>query len=64
MHRKLVGDLYEWAGELRTTETQAMGTGVAHCCPEFIEAFSKEVFGGIAAPADPAIMPSAPKHRA
>jgi cell filamentation protein len=49
IHRKLVGDLYEWAGELRTTDTQAIGTGVAHCRPEFIEAFAKEVFGGIAA---------------
>lgn len=49
IHRKLVGELYEWAGQIRTTDTQAMGTGVAHCRPEFIEAFAKEVFAGIAA---------------
>ena len=49
IHRKLVGDLYSWAGEIRTTDTQAMGTGVAHCRPEFIEAFAGEVFAGIAA---------------
>lgn len=49
IHRRLVGDLYEWAGEIRTTDTQAMGTGVAHCRPEFIEAFAAEVFARIAA---------------
>lgn len=26
----LVGDLYEWAGEIRTADTQAMGTGVPY----------------------------------
>lgn len=49
IHRRLVGELYEWAGELRTTDTQAMGTGVPYCRPEFIEAFASEVFSGIAA---------------
>lgn len=49
IHRRLVGDRYEWAGEIRTTDTQAMGTGVAHCRPEFIETFAKDVFAGIAA---------------
>ncbi|MDJ0312029.1 Fic family protein [Arthrobacter sp. H35-D1] len=49
IHRRLMGRLYSWAGEIRTTDTQAMGTGVAHCRPEFIEAFAGEVFAGIAA---------------
>ncbi|WP_125614498.1 Fic/DOC family protein [Specibacter cremeus] len=48
IHRRLVGDLYEWAGEIRTTDTQAMGTGVPYCRPEFIQEFAREVFAGIA----------------
>ena len=44
-----MGDLYEWAGEIRATDTQAMGTGVAYCRPEFIEKFAQQVFAGLSA---------------
>lgn len=47
IHRRLVGDLYDWAGEIRTVDTQAMGTGVPYCRPEFIGPFVQDVLAGI-----------------
>ncbi|MFE4542220.1 Fic/DOC family protein [Arthrobacter sp. NPDC056727] len=49
IHRYLMGDLYDWAGQLRTVDTQALGTGVPHCGPDFIPQFARDIFGAIAA---------------
>lgn len=44
-HREIFGDLYPWAGEIRTV-------GIARtdpfCLPQHIEAYSSEVFGALA----------------
>lgn len=47
IHIRLVGDLYDWAGQIRTVDTQALGTGVPYCRPDFIPPFAQEIFGGI-----------------
>lgn len=48
IHIRLVGDLYDWAGERRTTDVQAMGTGVPHCRPEFLDQFAEQIFSDLA----------------
>lgn len=35
------------AGEIRTTDTGAVGTGLAHCRPEFIQEQARVIFGAI-----------------
>ncbi len=49
IHRRLFGELYEWAGELRETDREARGTGVIHCRPEFIGTAADDVFGALQA---------------
>ncbi|MCP2323693.1 cell filamentation protein [Hamadaea flava] len=44
-HREIFGDIYPWAGQIRTV-------GIARtepfCLPQHIEAYAEEVFGGLA----------------
>lgn len=47
MHRGIYGDLWDWAGEICTTNTGTTNTGLAHCRPEFIEDQARIVFDGI-----------------
>lgn len=47
IHRRLFGELYEWAGQLRETDRTDRGSGVVHCRPEFIEAAADGVFGAL-----------------
>jgi cell filamentation protein len=44
VHRYLMSPLFDWAGQLRTTDTGPGGTGIAHCRPEFILPESERVF--------------------
>ena len=44
-HRFLFGDLYEWAGELRTV---AIAKQDLFCLPQYIPAFAADVFGQLA----------------
>lgn len=46
IHRHLLHDIYPWAGNLRTSDTSAMG--VAHCRAEFIPTELDRVFASIA----------------
>lgn len=48
MHRAIYGDLWDWAGQLRTVDTGTTNTGLAHCRPEFIVDQARVVFGAIA----------------
>lgn len=36
IHRRLFGDVYPFAGEVRDVDVQAGGTGIAYCRPEFL----------------------------
>ena len=36
IHREMFGSLLHWAGELRETDVQATGTGIAYARPEYI----------------------------
>ncbi|MBT0568599.1 Fic family protein [Williamsia sp. CHRR-6] len=45
IHGWILQDVYPWAGQLRTTDTQAMG--MAHCRPAFLADELHRVFGGI-----------------
>jgi len=36
IHREMFGSLLDWAGELRQTDVQATGTGIAYARPEYI----------------------------
>jgi cell filamentation protein len=45
-HRTLFGDIYPWAGELRTV---AIDKGDPFCLPQHIETFAHELFGKLAA---------------
>ncbi|WP_113716341.1 Fic/DOC family protein [Arthrobacter dokdonensis] len=47
IHRRLFGELYPWAGELRQTDKEARGSGVVHCRPEFLETTAEDVFGAL-----------------
>ena len=44
-HRFIFGDVYDWAGELRTV---VIGKGNVFCLPQFIESFAADVFGRLA----------------
>lgn len=44
-HRYLFGDLYEWAGELRTV---VLARTDLFCLPEHIESYGAEIFGKLA----------------
>ena len=37
IHRQLFGELFDWAGESRTVDVGAQGTGLAYCRPAFID---------------------------
>ena len=54
-HRHIFGDIYEWAGELRTV---SIGRGVLFCLPEHIAADADELFAWLARPA-----PARPRPR-
>lgn len=45
LHRFIFGDVYDWAGELRTV---SIGKGDVFCLPQFIEPYAADVFGGLA----------------
>ncbi|HZK06072.1 MAG TPA: Fic family protein [Actinomycetaceae bacterium] len=49
IHRHLTGDLYDWAGEVRDTDTHPGGTGIIHCRPQFIVSEAERVFGQLTA---------------
>lgn len=36
IHREMFGSLLDWAGQLRETDVQATGTGIAYARPEYI----------------------------
>jgi cell filamentation protein len=44
-HRVIFGDVYDWAGELRTV---SIGKGGLFCLPQHIVSFADEVFGRLA----------------
>uniref|UniRef100_UPI003F497525 Fic/DOC family protein n=1 Tax=Pseudonocardia sp. CA-138482 TaxID=3240023 RepID=UPI003F497525 len=44
-HRFIFGDVYRWAGEVRTV---SIGKGQLFCLPQHIEAFAGEIFGRLA----------------
>ncbi|WP_181780241.1 Fic/DOC family protein [Pseudonocardia pini] len=44
-HRFIFGDVYDWAGELRSV---VIGKGEVFCLPQFIEPFADDVFGRLA----------------
>lgn len=44
-HREIFGDLYPWAGEIRVV---GIAKSDPFCLPHHIEAYSAEVFGGLA----------------
>lgn len=46
-HRFIFGDVYDWAGELRSV---VIGKGDVFCLPQFIESFAADVFGRLAGP--------------
>lgn len=41
IHRRIFGDIYEWAGQIRTV---AMAKGDLFCMPQYIESASAEIF--------------------
>lgn len=43
-HRVIFGDIYPWAGELRTV---TIAKGHAFCLPQFIESASQEILGAL-----------------
>lgn len=45
-HRYILGDLYEWAGELRTV---AIAKGSLFCLPQHLASYAADVFGRLAA---------------
>jgi len=45
-HRRIFGDVYPWAGELRTV---SIAKGDPFCLPQHLESFASEVFGRLAA---------------
>ncbi|GEL18437.1 Fic/DOC family protein [Pseudonocardia asaccharolytica] len=44
-HRFVFGDVYDWAGELRSV---VIGKGDVFCLPQFIASFASDVFGRLA----------------
>jgi cell filamentation protein len=45
VHKFVFGDLYDWAGEIRTV---SIGKGALFCLPQYIVSTSAEIFGRIA----------------
>jgi cell filamentation protein len=45
-HRAIFGDIYEWAGELRTVAISKTGTEL-FCLPQHIESVAEEIFTGL-----------------
>ena len=41
IHQRIFGDIYEWAGQLRTV---AIGKGAMFCLPQYIESSSTVIF--------------------
>jgi cell filamentation protein len=41
IHRRIFGDIYEWAGQIRTV---AIAKGSPFCLPQYIESSSAEIF--------------------
>lgn len=48
IHRRMFSRLLTWAGEVRDVDTQAEGTGIAHCRPEYIEPAATDLFRKLA----------------
>ncbi len=44
IHREMFGSLLDWAGELRETDVQATGTGIAYARPEYISESLQSLF--------------------
>ncbi|MCA0180413.1 MAG: Fic family protein [Actinobacteria bacterium] len=44
IHREMFGSLLDWAGELRETDAQATGTGIAYARPEYIPESLRSLF--------------------
>lgn len=42
VHRRIFGDIYDWAGQIRTV---AISKGSLFCLPQFIESSAAEIFG-------------------
>jgi cell filamentation protein len=45
-HRHILGDVYEWAGELRTV---SIAKGSVFCLPQHLVSYAHDVFGRLAA---------------
>ena len=45
-HRYILGDVYEWAGELRTV---SIAKGSLFCLPQHLESYGADIFGRLAA---------------
>ena len=45
-HRYILGDVYAWAGQLRTVSIEK---GSVFCLPQYLESYAADVFGGLAA---------------
>lgn len=45
-HRYILGDVYDWAGELRTV---SIAKGSVFCLPQHLVSYAGDVFGGLAA---------------
>lgn len=46
IHRRIFGDIYEWAGQVRTV---AIGKGNLFCLPQYIETSAAEIFRALVA---------------
>ena len=44
IHRRIFGDIYDWAGQLRTV---AIAKGSWFCLPQYIESSAAEIFGAL-----------------
>ena len=42
IHRRIFGDIYDWAGQIRTV---TISKGTLFCLPQYIEAAAAEIFG-------------------
>src|SRR5579871_3871755 len=44
IHRRIFGDIYDWAGQLRTV---AIAKGSWFCLPQYIESSAADIFGAL-----------------
>ena len=44
IHRRIFGDIYDWAGEIRTV---AIAKGSLFCLPQYIETSAADIFGAL-----------------